>query len=196
MFVQFIKGRVADVGRFHTQAARWSTELRPGAIGFLGSTWGLTDDGTMFLAARFESAEAAARNTARPEQAAWWEATADVFDEVLFRDCTDVDTILGGGSDQAGFVQVISGRVKDQATARATLKSVEGRLAAARPEILGGVMGWHGDGGGFTQVMYFRSEQAAHAAEAGQADADLDRQYQEMMADPPSFIDLNEPHFD
>ena len=68
----------------------------------------------------------------------------------------------------------------------------EGRLAENRPDILGGLVAWHGDDGAFTQVVYFRSEDQARAGEAGGAD----ERYQDMMAGEPTFIDLRDPHFD
>ena len=38
----------------------------------------------------------------------------ECFDgEVTFHDCDDVTMFLGGGSDDAGFVQVIQGRLSD-----------------------------------------------------------------------------------
>ena len=57
-------------------------------------------------------------------------------------------------------------------------------------------MAWHGDGGGFTQLVYFRSEDAARSGERDDSGSDVDRQYQEMLAGEPTFIDLTEPRFD
>ena len=75
------------------------------------------------------------------------------------------------------------------------LGSMEDQLGEARPDILGGTMAWHGDSGDFTQIMYFRSADQAHAAE-GSTNADVDNEYRNMMATEPTFIDLNEPKFD
>lgn len=193
MFIQTIRGRVRDADLFRAQGERWDAELRPGATGFLGSTWGVSPDGVGFVAARFDSEASARANSERPEQGAWWAATEPAFEEVSFRDSADVDTMLDGGSDAAGFVQVIEGRVHDQDAARAMLRDAEGALRASRPDIVGGVMAWHGDGGGFTQIMYFRSEAEARSGETGEMDEDVDRQYREMMAAEPSFLDLSDP---
>lgn len=192
MFVQIVEGPLADVERFRREAGRWSAELRPGAVGFLGATWGVSPDGTGVLVARFASEAAAAANSNRPEQGAWWEAMAPAFERVTFRDCETVDTMMGGGSDDAGFVQVIEGRAKDRESARRMMREAEDQLSQDRPEILGGLVAWHGDDGKFTQVVYFRSEDEARAGEAGGAD----RRYQDMMAGEPTFIDLRDPHFD
>lgn len=196
MFIQTIQGRVKDPDRFQRQHETWARDLKPGATGVLGSTWGITADGIGFVAARFESEAAAKTNNTRPEQGAWWEETAPAFEDVTFRDCTEVDTVLAGPSTDAGFVQVIEGRVKDREAARALLRDSESQLAVGRPDILGGLMAWHGDDGAFTQVMYFRSEAEARAAESTDTDAEVDEQYQAMMAVEPTFLDLTEPHIE
>ena len=196
MFVQIIKGKVNDPATFNREAERWSTDLKPGATGYLGTTWGVAADNTAFVAARFESEAAARANSERPEQGEWWAGVESAFDDVSFQDCAEVDLMMGGGSDEAGFVQVIEGRVKDQAAARAMLTEMDGRLAEMRPDILGGAMAWHGDDGTFTQLVYFRSEADAHTGESATSDTEVDNEYQNMMATEPSFIDLTEPHFD
>ena len=82
--------------------------MRPGAVGFLGSTGGITDDGRLIVIARFESEDAAAENGRRSEQEAWWQETEPAFEgELAFTNCHEVDVFLGGGSDVAGFVQVM-----------------------------------------------------------------------------------------
>jgi len=102
MFIQVIKGTVVDVDRWNALEQRWQEELRPGATGFLGSTEGVTDGGTFVVAVRFESAEAARANSARPEQDAWWSDMSEVVRDVEVHDCSTVITLLGGGSDDAG----------------------------------------------------------------------------------------------
>jgi hypothetical protein len=192
MFVQVIEGSVTDPERFNRQVERWDAELRPGAAGYLGTTWGLDGDGHAVVAACFESREGAETNSARSEQGAWWAETAEVFGDVEFADCDEVDTFLGGVSPDAGFVQVIEGAAADRSAARALFREADDRLAAGRPDILGGLVAWHGDGNDFTQVVYFRSESDARSGEASE-DEDLDRRYREMIAGDPRFIDLTEP---
>ncbi|WP_426572510.1 hypothetical protein [Aquihabitans sp. McL0605] len=195
MFIQIIKGRVTDEDRFRVQADRWPQELKPGAVGYLGCTWGIAPDGTAIIAARFESDVDAKTNSERPEQGEWWAGMEPLLADPAFSDCSEVDTLMAGGSDDAGFVQVIQGRVKDQQQARTMLQSMQGELAQRRPDILGGWFGWHGLDGEFTQLVYFRSEEAARAGESGN-DEEMDNRYQEMMAGEPTFIDLPDPHFD
>src|SRR6266508_1488720 len=68
MFVQVIQGQVSDAGQARAALDRWVQELAPGAPGWLGSTAGVTEDGRFIALARFESEEAAKRNSDRPGQ--------------------------------------------------------------------------------------------------------------------------------
>ncbi len=105
-----------------------------------------------------------------------------------------MDVALGGGSNDAGFVQVFQGRAKDQAQLRGRLGELESQLRERRPDILGLVVAWHGDGGGFTQAVYFTSEAAAREGEQGtQADRD---EMMALMDGPLTFFDLRDPDLD
>src|SRR2546423_841431 len=107
MFIQVIEGKVGDPELLRRQTEAWRREIKPGAKGYLGSTGGITPDGRGITLARFESEAAARANSERSEQGSWWNETAKAFDgEVTFRDCRDVDELLGGGSNDAGFVQI------------------------------------------------------------------------------------------
>jgi len=87
MFMQVIQGRVAGSAEPRTAMDRWVQDLAPGGEGWLGSTAGVTDDGTAVATARFESEEAARRNSDRPGQGEWWAETAKLFTgEVAFGD--------------------------------------------------------------------------------------------------------------
>src|SRR4051812_4979717 len=110
MFVQVIKGHTSDPAGLRPQLQRGGGGLKPGAEGFEGSTVGIADDGTMIALARFSDPATAQRNSGRPEQGAWWEETAKFFDDApTFRESTDTTPLFGGGSNDAGFVQVMEG---------------------------------------------------------------------------------------
>src|SRR5919198_6335605 len=79
MFVQIIQGQVTDAEQVHAACDRWARELAPDAIGWLGETAGVTEDGRFIGFARFESEEAARRNSDRPEQDRWWAETSKLF---------------------------------------------------------------------------------------------------------------------
>ena len=69
MFIQIIQGRCHDTDRMHQLSDEWRDELGPGAEGWLGGTYGVTDDGEFVAVVRFESREAATRNSTRPATA-------------------------------------------------------------------------------------------------------------------------------
>ena len=73
MFVQVISGRVSDAAQLKSQLDRWMQDCAPGATGWLGTTSGVTGDGRFVALARVESEDDARRNSARPEQDAWWQ---------------------------------------------------------------------------------------------------------------------------
>src|SRR3954468_23788862 len=197
MFVQIIQGKVKDADLLARQSQRWVAEIKPGVKGYLGSTTGVTPDGRAITIARFESTAAAAANSDNEQQSAWWNETSKAYDgEPTFIDCTDVDTMFGGGSNDAGFVQVIQGKVKDQAAMRSEMGSMESDLREARPDILGMTIAWHGDGGGFTQAVYFRSEAETRKAEKATENDEMRKRYEGMMAGPPRFFALRSPLLD
>lgn len=191
MFAQFIEGRVADRESLKREYDRWHDELAPGATGWLGSTAGVTDDGVGFLAVRFESPQAARANSQRPEQGAWWEAAESCFEGAVdFLDCEQVEPFLAGGADDAGFVQVIRGRMADLDRAREMREGMEQDLPGQRPDVIGGYIGTRDDGT-FVQVVYFTSEEEARAGEA--TDAAETQEFWEQLTEPPRFLDLADP---
>jgi hypothetical protein len=190
MFVQVIKGRTSDPEGLQRQAQRWISEVRPDAIGYLGGTFGVADDGTFVVLARFEDESSARANSERPEQQAWWEETAGFSDgEPTFRESTDVSLLFGGGSDDAGFVQVMEGRVSDRAKAEAweTPERLE-ELHAARPDLLGAVRVLLPDGA-FVEAAYFTSEEAARRGESSSEFVGPQQEYAELFGEM-TFIDL------
>jgi hypothetical protein len=196
MFVQVIQGHVTDQDEMRAAVERWQQELAPGATGWLGSTGGVTDDGQLIAAVRFESEDAARRNSERPEQDQWWAQTSKLFtDEPTFRESNQVDVDLHGDPDKAGFVQIIQGRSSDPAKARELMGQDQDKWAAFRPEILGSV-GIGYDDGSYTAVLYFTSEQDAREGEGKEAPPELKQQMDAMGAlevGEPQFLDLKQP---
>jgi len=193
MFVQVIKGHTDDPSALQHQLERWRNELKPTAVGFLGSTGGIADDGTAIIVARFADAASAKTNSDRPEQGRWWDETAACFDtEPTFRDSTDTTPLFEGGSDRAGFVQVMEGRVADRAKAEA-FESPEmlEQLRAVRPDLLGGLRVWFDDGT-FVDVAYFTSEDDARKGESSEEFQGPSEDYNALFEDM-TFIDLRRP---
>src|SRR5437773_8277386 len=147
MFVQVIQGHVSDAAQVRAQLGRWVEEVGPGAVGWLGRTSGVTDDGRLIALARFESDEAARRNSDRPEQTAWWEQTATLFtDEPVFHNSTSVGVDTPGDPSQARFVQVMQGRSSDPDRARELMANDPADWQEFRPDILGSVTAGAGRG--------------------------------------------------
>lgn len=195
MFVQIIEGRTNDPASIRREMDRWNEELRPGATGFLGSTGGVTDDGRLVVFARFESAAAAEANSNRPEQGEWWSAVERCLEgEASFADSEDTEELFGGGSDDAGFVQVMKVHGVDrEAVARLDEKFQE-LAATMRPDVIGGLRVWVGPDTAY-DVTYFTSEADARAAEAGGPPAELGEvmeDYQRII-DATDFLDLTDP---
>jgi hypothetical protein len=196
MFVQVIQGQVSDPAGMRSHVERWTSELGPGAAGWLGTTAGVTDDGTSIAIVRFESEEAAQANSDRPEQGAWWEQMATFFDgEPTFQNNNVVDVDTNGDPDQAGFVQVMQGEVSDVGRARELMASDPTDWATFRPEILGTL--WSGsDDGAWTMAIYFTSEAAAREGEQKEAPAETAAVMAELNAlakGEPRFFDLRDP---
>lgn len=196
MFIQVIQGQVSDAEGMRGRLDKWVEDQAPAASGWLGSTAGVGDDGTFIALARFESEDAARRNSDRPEQDQWWTETVSLFDgDVTVHDCRDVVTMGRGGSDDAGFVQVIQGRIRDVERMRALSEQFESAAGDFRPDVIGGVVGLHGDGG-YTNAVYFTSEAAAREGEQQEPPAELKALMEEEMAlheGEPSFLNLRDP---
>lgn len=196
MFVQVIRGTLADEVAILQAWERWKTELRPGAEGFLGPTAGLRSDGQFVLVARFVDEATARRNSDRPEQGLWWADAQRAFaGPVSFFESTDVDLSMGGGSDSAGFVQILIG-AGDREQARHVLKSGEDVLRRERPDIIGGITAWGADGS-FIDVAYFRSEAEARAGEAQELSAEGRALFEQLAVVMPvqEYVDLPDPRF-
>jgi hypothetical protein len=196
VFVQVIQGQVADAEQVRAAFDRWDRELAPGATGWLGSTAGVTDDGRFIALARFESEEAARRNSGRPEQDRWWAETARLFSgEASFTDSDDVVVDVVGEPGDAGFVQVMRGRGTDPDRARELMAQDSSEWADFRPDILGSVAVLH-DGGAYTMAIYFTSEEEAREGERKEPPPELRAQMEEMDAlsvGVPEFFDLRQP---
>jgi hypothetical protein len=197
MFIQIIQGTCRDSDTLHRQMEVWRQELGPKAEGWLGGTYGVTDDNKFIGVVRFDSREAAARNSTRPEQGVWWAETEKCFDgEVTFHDCDEAMMFLDGGADDAGFVQVIQGRVADPKRFSMFTELPMDMLHQARPEIIGGCIAMEADGR-FTETIAFRSEDAAREGERKEMPAELRQAFENEMAQMQdvTYLDLHHPWF-
>src|SRR5829696_2640033 len=196
MFAQVIKGKVSDPEAVKAATERWVKELSSSADGWLGSTGGATDDGRYITVVRFESEEAARRNSDRPEQGEWWAEMEKLFDGgATFQDSTDVTIDLQGDPDTAGFVQIMQGRGTDPERAKQLMAEDSDKWAAFRPDMIGSVTVGH-QGGAYTMVMYFTSEADAREGERKEIPPELQANMEEMnkiSTGEPEFFDLRQP---
>jgi hypothetical protein len=114
-----------------------------------------------------------------------------VVKDVTFHDSSRVETLFGGGKDDAKFVQVMQGRIKDQAKADSMFRKAadaEKMLGAARPDVIGEVIAIHDDGDTYTDVVYFSSEEEARANEQ----KPMPEEAQAMMAEMDAALEVTE----
>jgi hypothetical protein len=194
VFIQIIQGRCTRHDELRALAASWREQLSEGAVGWLGGTYGFTDDDQFVGVVRFESREAAMANSARPEQGAWAEKMMSLMDgPVEFHDCDDVMLFMDGGSDDAGFVQIIRGKVEDPGRIKAMLADTS-MLHEMRPDIIGGTLALEPDGT-FTETIAFRDEDSAREGERMEPPAEVRSELESMMVGA-RFYDLHHPWFE
>ena len=193
MFIQIMQGKCTRQDELRALYDEWIRDLSPGATGWLGGTYGFTDDDTFLGVIRFESRDAAMANSERPEQGAFAERMGELMDgPVEFHDSDDVTLLLDGGSDDAGFVQVIRGKVDDPARLKSILANADG-LREMRPDIVGASLAVEPDGT-FTETVAFTSEEAARSGEQVAPPEEMRDDLEYTMQDA-TFYDLRNPWF-
>src|SRR3954453_9537405 len=131
--------------------------------GWLGGTYGFTDDDRFLGVVRFDSSSACLESAAAPDSATWWAGAQELFDgRCEIHESEDVSMMLQGGSDDAGFVQVMKGRVEDADKFRPFITDTEmtSMLHDAPPDIIGGILAMEIDGT-FAQTIAFTDEDSA-----------------------------------
>ena len=66
MFIQVMQGKCTRQDEMRALSEEWAEQSGPGAEGWLGGTYGFTDDDTFFGVIRFTDREAAMANSAGP----------------------------------------------------------------------------------------------------------------------------------
>jgi len=194
VFIQVVQGRCKREEELRAHLERWREEQGPKADGWLGGTYGFTDDHEFLGIVRFESREAAMANSEREEQSAWArEMMALMNGPVEFHDCDDVTLMLDGGSDEAGFVQVIRGKVDDVERAKAMMTRDATSLHEVRPDIIGATMAIEDDGT-FIETVFFTDEASARQGERLEPPPEV-REDLEMLMAGARFYDLHRPWF-
>lgn len=195
MFVQIIQARVKDRDGAKAELDRWQRELGPSAEGYLGTTGGITPDGQFVGVIRFESEDAARAQSNKPEQDQWWNAFSQHLDgEASFFDSSGVSVGSKGGSDQAGFVQIMQGKVNSIEKAKEMDAVMEQETADRRPDVIGSLTAYQEDGS-FYSAIYFTSLEEARQGEKEMTENPPPEmeQWDELMEGELKFYDLEEP---
>ncbi|MFD0560133.1 hypothetical protein FB566_4127 [Stackebrandtia endophytica] len=196
MFIQIVQAETSDADELKAAFDHWLEHLAPDAIGWLGTTAGVTADNKFIALVRFTSVEDARANSNRPEQHNWWMETSKLFSgDVVFHDCTKTLKFLDGGSDDAGFVQVMQGPVSDVAKLETAQEQATEVMTEFRPEIIGSNIAIHPDRQHYTEAIYFTSEAAAREGEKKEPPQELKDLFDEDEMTPESmtFFDLTDP---
>jgi len=190
MFIQVIQAKSTRRDEVRALMDEWS-ELPNEGFGFLGGTYGFTDDDEFIGVVRFESKEKAMANSARPETDAMAKRMAELMDgPPTFRDCDDVTVWGDGGSDDAGFVQIIQGKTDDPDRLKQIMTEDADNLRQQRPDIIGGTSALEDDGS-FTTTIAFTDEASARE---GEKNSSPPEEFQALMRDV-RYFDLRDPWF-
>ncbi|WP_109507664.1 hypothetical protein [Nocardioides speluncae] len=195
MFIQMVQGTCTREDEMHSLVDSWCATMseRPG---WLGGTYGFTDDSRFVGVVRYDSETSCRENCSREDAGAWWAQAEMLFDGAPeIHQSEDVSMMLDGGSDDAGFVQVMRGRVLDADRFRHfnTDTEMTNMLHQARPEIIGSTLLFEPDGT-FTETISFTDEATARVGEKQEMPAEMMTDWQSSIADV-EYIDLHRPWF-
>lgn len=195
MFIQMVSGACSRQDAMRSLTDGWSAAMAD-QPGWLGGTYGFTDDGEFLGIIRFEDAGACRTASERPDAGMWWAGAKALFDRGCeIHQSEDVTLMFDGGSDDAGFVQVIRGRVRDADRLRGFLTDQEmtSMLHQARPEIIGATLAIESDGS-FTETVAFTDEASARRGEQESMPEESRSTMAEAMAEV-QYLDLHRPWF-
>jgi hypothetical protein len=192
MFIQVIQSKSSRHDEVRALMHEWAEMPDDGSTGFLGATYGFTDDDDFLGVIRFESKEKAMANSARPETDAMSKRMAELLDDPpTFYDCDDVTVWMEGGSDDAGFVQVIEGKTDDPDRLKEAMGDPsDDDMRRQRPDIIGGTFALTDDGT-FINTVAFTDEASARE---GEKTSSPPEDMMSLMRDV-KYFDLRDPWF-
>jgi hypothetical protein len=195
VFIQMVEGACSQKDDMRMLVDDWCNRMAD-EPGWLGGTYGFTDDDRFLGVVRYESAAACQQCCAAADAGMWWAAAEEMFDgKPEIHQSEDVMMMLDGGSDDAGFVQVMRGKVgnPDKLRRIMTDQDMTSMLHQARPDIIGATMLIEDDGS-FTETVSFTDEDSARKGEAMEMPAEVAADLQEAMAEV-NYYDLHKPWF-
>lgn len=182
MFVRIATGHTTDPRSLREGLERWMAGL-PEDAGHIGTTAGVGEDGTYFVASRYGSRDEADRSGSPTT-----DREATVFD------CPLVETYMGEIPARSGFVQIeIFEGLRDEDEYRDVCRGFHA-LRDLRPDLLGTLVCYAGDGNVFA-VNHFTSEEDARAAESGEPPFEVIALEERWAAviDRKRYLDIREP---
>ena len=195
MFIQMVQGACDQQDDMRMLVDDWCTEVAD-QPGWLGGTYGFTEDDHFVGVVRWDS-KASCDDYCTREGAAWWWAAASelLHSKAEIHQSEDVTLMLQGGSDDAGFVQIMKGKVGDADLLRriSTDQEMTAMLHQARPDIIGSTLLIEDDGS-FVETISFTDEAAARAGEKQEMPAEAAADMEHAMQDV-HYIDLHHPWF-
>lgn len=195
MFIQMVSGSCTKQDDMRMLVDDWCAYMSH-QPGWLGGTYGFTDDGHFMGVCRYES-EAMCRELCAAEGAGlWWAAALQLFkDTPEIHQSEDVSVMLAGGSDDAGFVQIMRGKVAnaDMLRKMTTDREMTSMLHEARPDIIGSTLIIEDDGT-FTETIAFTDEASARVGEKKEMPATVAADFAGAMTDV-QYYDLHRPWF-
>jgi hypothetical protein len=195
VFIQMVEGQSSRQDEMRDLVDGWCGSMAD-QPGWLGGTYGFTDDGRFVGVVRFDSSTASKESSNRADAATWWAGAEALFDgSCRIHESEDVSMMFAGGSDDARFVQVMCGRVGDADKFRhiMTDTAMTSMLHDARPEIMGATLAMEADGT-FVETIAFTDEDSARRGEQLEMPQDVGEELAAAMADV-EYLDLHRPWF-
>jgi len=195
MFIQMVQGPCARRTEMRALVDSWCAGIAD-EHGWLGGTYGFTEDNRFVGIVRFTDSRACIDAAQRPEAAAFWaDAIALLDGPVEIHQSDDVTLMFDGGSEDAGFVQVLTGKLRDPAQMRYLLadQDMTAMLHETRPEILGATLAISQDGT-FTETVAFTDEALARKGESIRMPEQVQRTMDDAVA-AVEYLDLHQPWF-
>ena len=195
MFIQMVQGPCSRRTEMRALVESWCAGIAE-HYGWLGGTYGFTEDGRFVGIARFTDSRSCIDAAQRPEAPAFWADALGLLDGTCeIHQSDDVTLMFDGGSAEAGFVQVLRGKLRDPAQMRYLLadQDMTAMLHETRPEILGATLAISQDGT-FTETVAFTDEALARAGESIRMPEQVRRTLDDAVADV-EYLDLRQPWF-
>ncbi|HVM00892.1 MAG TPA: hypothetical protein VM324_16500 [Egibacteraceae bacterium] len=181
MFLRIVQARCTDEQAVRRLWKEWA-DAAATISGWLGSTGGVTREGTLFLLSRYDSAQAARAHADSAQHAAWLEAAGAGLDGApTVRETADVHAVGDPEPAEAGFLQIMEARVADRRRWEEIEEGLADAFTAHRPDFVGGYRAWV-SADRVCAVDYFTSEAEARAGEAKPPPPDLQAGFEQWIA--------------